>query len=80
MMDALIEKAKPQAILKDDFMVRLKVAISNAGRASIANPFASAAGWTLAGLVATFAVLIAIGRIDLLPDIVAGLVRLVGGS
>jgi hypothetical protein len=46
----------------------------------MANPFASAAGLTLAGLVGTFAVLVAIGRADLLPDIVAGLVRLVGGS
>lgn len=80
MMDKLIEKAKPEAILKDDFIDRLRAAIGNAGRASMANPFASAAGWTLAGLVGTFAVLVAIGRADLLPDIVAGLVRLVGGS
>lgn len=80
MMDALIERAKPKKILKEDFMDRLRVAIGNAGRASMANPFASAAGWTLAGLAGTFAVLVAIGRVDLLPDIVAGLVRLVGGS
>lgn len=79
-MDELIERAKPKTILKDDFMDRLRVAIGNAGKASMANPFASAAGWTLAGLAGTFAVLVAIGRIDLLPDIVAGLVRLVGGS
>lgn len=80
MIDQKIRQAKPGVILSDDFMERLRTAIHNAGVASMANPFASAAGWTLVGLTATFALLVAIGRLDMLPEIVSKLVRFVGGS
>ncbi len=80
MIDDKIRKAMPDGILGDDFMARLRMAISNAGQATLRNPFASAAGWTLAGLGAAFTLLVAIGRLDLLPEIVSRLVRFVGGS
>ena len=80
MIDQKIRQAKPGVILSDDFMERLRTAIHNAGVASMTNPFASAAGWTLVGLTATFALLVAIGRLDMLPEIVSKLVRFVGGS
>lgn len=80
MIDSKISKAAPGQILGNDFIDRLRIVIRNVGQAAVTNPFVSAAGWTLAGLVAAFALLVAIGRVDMLPDIVTKLVRFVGGS
>lgn len=80
MIEDRLRTAKPEGLLRDDFLDRLRVAVKNAGQAAIANPFASAAGWTLAGMAACLTLLAAVGRLDLLPDIVSKLVRFVGGS
>jgi hypothetical protein len=74
----LIELAKPQHVLSDGFLPRLKRVMAGVGDFSRTHPVQSAAGWSFTLISTSFMALVIVGRTDLLPDVINFLLRVVG--
>jgi len=79
-LEETLPKVAPGKILSDGFITRLALAIKSVGKATSVNPFGMAAGFVSIGFLATFAVLAAVDRLDLVPLVISALVRIVGGA
>jgi len=77
-LDKLIPKGKPGRVLSKEFLPRLKQAIADVGIFSRTHPFQSAVGWSFVMITTVLAVLVIVGRVDLLPEFVGFLLRVVG--
>ena len=79
-IESLIGQSAPQEILSAGFMVKLRVLIMQTSKATISNPLGAAAGLAMAVLSALIILIAAIGRFDLLPEIISSVLKIVGGS
>lgn len=62
------------------FIPRLRVALGKIADETVANPLGACAGWAMATILVAFAFLAAIGRLDLVPDLVRTIGNVVGVS
>jgi len=62
------------------FIPRLRVALKKIADETVANPLGACAGCAMATILVAFAFLAAIGRLDLVPDLVRTIGNVVGIS
>jgi len=62
------------------FMPKLRVALGKIAYETATNPLGACAGWAMATILVVFAFLAAIGRLDLVPDLVRTIGNVVGVS